>query len=248
MARKINIGALFIALCLSTPVYAAIAILDAPASNELEDCDPCAVNMTISAGSDRIFMCAVGAEDSSSPAATAVTFNSIAMSSAIAATTPTASNSIELWYLLDASLPAPGTYSVSVDFADSTIDFGITCWSVSGAAQGPPKDTDLFTSDSTNTATLSLSGVVISDWTFTAAIFNNTGATWTHGTDQTEMSDFAFGAATASVVMSTTREGGEAAPSSTAAGSANRFAMVAAVWAEAGAAAVPSVIPRRRAQ
>lgn len=227
-----------LALLFAQPAWAAIAMLDAAANSEQEDCDPCAANMTISAGSNRIFMCAIAAEDATNYNISGVTFNAVAMTPAVQAESPTDNNITELWYMLDASLPAPGTYSVSVDFTESVIEFGMTCWSVSGAAQTTPKDTDLFESDSAENATLSLTGIVATDWIFTAASINNTANTWTHGASQTELSDFDFGA-TASAVMSTSRAAGISDPSSDFGGSANRFAMVAAAWAEAASTFVP---------
>jgi hypothetical protein len=234
----------FLASPLAVPsAQAAIAILDAPANALGEICDPCTATMTISAGSTRKFICAVGSEDTSTPAASGVTFNGITMTAAIKVTTPTDGNAIELWYLDEASLPAPGSYTVSVDFADPVGDFGMTCWSVSGIASGAPKDTDSFASDTATTATLSLTGVVSTDWVFTAAVANEQNTNmWTHGGTQTEMSDLPFGAAP-SATMSTSRAAGQAAPSSTENGSAVRFAMIAAVWAEVAAKSVPGYRP-----
>lgn len=227
-----------LALLFAQPAWGAIAMLDAPANSETENCDPCTASFTISAGSNRKFLCAIGSEDVSTPLASAVTFNGISMAMAVQATSTTDPNGIAIWYLDEASLPAPGSHTVSVDFSDAVVDFGITCWSVSGIASGVPKDTDSVSSDSLNTATLSLS-VVASDWVFTAATINNTSNTWSHGGTQTELSDFDYAGAVPSAAMSASRAAGEAGPSSTFGGSANRFAMVGAVWAEAASTFVP---------
>lgn len=239
---------LILALLFAQPAWAAIAILDAPADNEQEDCDPCAANFTISAGTNRIFMCAIAAEDQVDYDISGVTFNAVAMSLAAQAESPTNNNIVEIWYMLDANLPAPGAHSVSVNFTESVIDFGMTCWSVSGAAQTTPKATDVSDAaacggscDSTLTATLSLAGIVATDWTFTAATHNAAANTWAHGAGQTEMSDFCFGQTVASGCMGTSRGANISAPESTTSGAtgANRFAMVAAAWAEAASTFVP---------
>lgn len=227
---------------LVAPAWAAITILDVAASNEAEDCDPCnPLSITISAGTSRKTVCGIAAEDATNYNLSGVTIGGVAAQLAIAGESPTDNNIGEIFYLdlgSDNSVLSPGVHAVSADFTESVLEFGITCITLAGIAQGAPKATNPSVSDSLNTATLTLVGVLSTDWTFTLATINNTANTFSHGSGQNELSDFEFGA-TPSATMSMSYEAGEAAPQSTFGGSANRWVMVGAVWAEAASTAVP---------
>jgi hypothetical protein len=222
------------------PAFGAWAILDAFTTATGEDCDPCTANFTLSAGSNRKYVCAIGAEDGATVYdISGVTYGAVAMSLAAQAQSPTDNNIVEIWYLDEASLPANGSNALSVNFTEAVTDVGMTCGSISGISSGIPSDTDTSASDSASTATLSLTAAA-SDLVLTAATGSIGTSTWTHGASQTERADFTFGA-TPSGAMSVSTGSGVTGPSSTMTNGPGRFAMVAAVWAEAAAA--PSVIP-----
>lgn len=221
---------LALSLLVVSPTWATIAILDPPITSESEACDPCTfASIPVSAGTNRKFIVIVGSEAASARTITGVTYNGVAMSSVVES--EATANRVAIYELNDASIPAPGSYTVSVNFSASVVDVGIIAFSISGVDQIVARDTDAFTSASANTATLSLVGVLSTDFTVAAVTMNSTSTSWTYQAGATELAVNAFGA-TPSAAMAAAYELGEAAPSLTTTATVNRFVAVAATWAE----------------
>lgn len=221
---------------------ADISVLDAPATIELEDCDPCTfASFTLSAGSNRKVVCLLATEAGTSADNTvSATFGGSAMTLAIAAASTTAFNRVNIWYVDELDLPAPGSHSFVVDGNAPLEDLAATCLTLAGVAvetltdagAGSPTDTDTFSSDSAAAATLALSANA-TDWSFQICNHNdNTGAdnSFTHGAGQTEMSDVTFAGTANTALIGTSREAGETSMTCTSSQPADRFASAGAVW------------------
>ena len=104
-------------------------------------------NHTIGSGTDRILIVAAAAEDfpGATLAVQSVTYDGVGLTRAISRQIPdftTGTDIAELWYMLDAQLPAAGTYTVRVSLADTTT-LGLAGGSLSftNAKQAAPEDT-----------------------------------------------------------------------------------------------------------
>lgn len=211
--------------------HAVAAIHDAASTGVSDSTLTITKSFTTTTGARKLLAC-VAVEDNSFNV-TSVTWNGVAMT-ALANNTKTPDvNGFAGIYYLDS--PAIGTFDVVATSDASVNEWGITVLSLSGTATGVG-DGDSSASDAATTATLALAGVLATDFVFTCAMTGAATATWTHGANQNELSDFAFGAV-AGAASSTSWELGEAGPSSTASNS-SRFVLVGAAF--------PAASSRRR--
>ena len=120
---------------------------------------------TIGGGSNRLLLVGVEVEDASSTDAvvSGVTYNGVAMTratSAIAGTT--FFMNVEVWYLLEASLPAAGTYTVNVTTTGTTDNRIGGSYSIADMKQTGPEATNTQTSN-TGPATMNTSVTTVTD-------------------------------------------------------------------------------------
>ena len=197
---------------------------------------------TLVAGLNRIILIGVGGETTladSSPIwyATSVTYGGVAMTQAVrAATTETAAgysnNSSELWYILEADLPANGLNTIQVNGAgpNSTVELFGTCTAYSGVYQAAPAINGVFVnavapSDTiTNTISSPKGSLVRSSY-----VCGNVG-TWTVGGSQVEIYDAAQTTTSFGACELVGAVGNETSFSTTFVSGANRLTRVIAIF------------------
>ncbi len=106
---------------------------------------------TIGSGSNRILSVGTQCEDTvaANMVVQSVTYNGVGMTRAGNKITGTSTRlSVELWYLLDANLPASGTYNVVVTYTGSVSDRIAGAISIARAKQAAPEDVNSSTAAS----------------------------------------------------------------------------------------------------
>ena len=110
---------------------------------------------TIGGGSDRILLYSFASETAGTGDVTNVTYNGVALT--YSTYTATASESrVEFWYMLEAALPAAGTYTVTATIAGTGTSFvhGASSWE--GVHQTTPFGTIVTNTGSTSTPTVTV--------------------------------------------------------------------------------------------
>lgn len=191
---------------------------------------------TIGGGSNRVLAVMVLVEEGSGGPKTVsgVTYDGVAMTLAGAiATTEAANVDAELWYMLEADLPAAGAHDVVVTLS-SALSSGCAIFaatSIADAAQAAP----IVATNRTNTDGTTFSTPVVTvaanSWALDVVAGNNAN-TWTADGGQTERTDQQAGGTAATMGTSTkvVAAAGSTTLGWTAAGSQGRFAQVVAVW------------------
>jgi parallel beta-helix repeat protein len=100
---------------------------------------------TVGGGSDRLLVVCIAVEEDSFDAnVSTVTYNGVAMTNAVDRIVGSTTDlNVEIWYMLDASLPPTGSYDVVITCPDivGTSDILASAISVTGAAQAGPEAT-----------------------------------------------------------------------------------------------------------
>jgi hypothetical protein len=175
---------------------------------------------TIGGGANRLLVVAAGAESwiAGGLAVESVTYNGAPLTKAIAQPVGSGpSDNLELWYMLEANLPAAGTYEVRVEFVDTTsLGLGGGSMSFTYAKQTAPE----ATSSKQAEGSLSLIRTTITTATDSAliidAVMHGDFGTFSPGTGQTERLDFTVNGATGFQLAASTKGTALSGPDSTA--------------------------------
>lgn len=192
------------------PPVSNIALLGTAATGTANTTTTVSATHTLSSGTKRIAIAFVSFYQSTATSCTGVTYGGVAMTKIGNSGNHTnVFRDISAWYLLDASLPANGSKTVTATLSASSANLNIHVFTIQYAAQAayeqsPTPGTYLATSSATST--ISLTTVAANAWAFSGAACDAT-STYTHGTGQTEITDTSYtGASSASITMSTSYE------------------------------------------
>ena len=141
---------------------------------------------TIGSGSDRILLVIVHIEQTS-PNISAATYNGQSMTLAVSDTESV--NQSAIFYLLDADLPAAGTYTVAITTNESNADNDLAAAiSLTGVKQAAPEDTASQTATSGTGLSTSITPTA-GAWVVESYQSSNPGVTLNPTSDQTEWRD-----------------------------------------------------------
>jgi uncharacterized repeat protein (TIGR02543 family) len=197
---------------------------------------------TLGAGADRLLVVGVAVEDTGSTGAdanvTSVTYNGVALAAVPSSKIFGGGTGIiqtQLFYLLNASLPASGTYSVTVNFQGAVDGISAGAVSLTGAGQAAPQPAatkvDTSGADAISTA---ISAAVAGSWAVDVVGSGNSGS-FTAGTGQAERWDIAASGMTGATSTKALSAAGSTTASWTHSG-ANRLAHSLAVVSPSGTA------------
>jgi hypothetical protein len=184
---------------------------------------------TLVAGSNRMIAVCIGIEHSG-VTVNSVTYGGRTMTRAVSyeASSSGVYMLTQIWYLLEANLPANGARTVTVTATangGSISEVSAFCAEYNGVKQSAPEDTDGVSQYSGNTITNTISPSTNS-WVISSSGAGDVGS-WTAGSPQTEVLD--FGGTTSCYSVAELRgASGQTALSSTYSGTVNRLARVAA--------------------
>lgn len=139
---------------------------------------------TLSAGSNRIAIVFVACN--SVRTITSVTYGGVACTLITTAPT-TGGERLAAYYLLEASLPANGAKTVSVQFSGAT-DYNLACFTIQDAKQQAYETSNSSYSASATTIQTSITTVAANAWAISGALVDGT-RTFTHDTGQNEITD-----------------------------------------------------------
>lgn len=184
---------------------------------------------TLVAGENRLVAVYIGLENGDTVNITGVTYGGNAMTRAVSAsTTPSGFRDVsEVWYILEANLPANGSQTVAITGSGtaSSPEINALAAEYTGVKQQGPEatDADAQTSGATITSTISPSSGA---WVLSSLSAGNTGS-FTHSDSQAELIDFNDAS---SVFSAAELRGGsgQTSVSSTYTGTVNRLTRAAA--------------------
>lgn len=187
---------------------------------------------TLVAGDNRMVVVCIFYENGDAIDVTSVSYGGQAMTKAVEALTGTTGFRFltEIWYILEADLPANGSNTVAITDAGTLSSFEVSsfCAEYTGVAQtGTVDDTDGFAETSSADAIIENS-VTLTDnaWVVSSFGCGNTGSWTAHNNSQVEVYDFAD-ASSAHGVAELRGANGETTLTSTFSASANRMARAA---------------------
>ena len=172
VSQKLSVVATM--LCFASPVFGQISFDSV--SSGTTTATTLTFSHTIGGGVDRLLVLSVaveGATPANAEITGSPTFNGVALTKAIDRVTGTSFGmNVELWYMLDANLPAAGTYTVSITASSSDeISGGVV--SVSGAEQQPPEATGSNADEQTGSSTIQ---TTVTTTTTNAWLFDGVGS------------------------------------------------------------------------
>lgn len=161
---------IILSLLICTPCYGAIAYDSVSAR-----CESGWITNTwshaIGSGSNRILV--VGVPQEGGGNVTGVTYNGTALSKVIEVAN--GSNTVELWYILEADLPSAGSYNIVVTASSNIVGYCIGV-SLSGVKQEAPEVSTSNTASSSGTITSSITTLTDTAWIVDAISCGETGA------------------------------------------------------------------------
>lgn len=208
----------------------AITLLGTPASAAATS-----VNYTLPAGSNRIVI-GIACFEQSGVTVDSATFGGQAMTAPFATVYLDGGgtrNGLRIFYILDADLPADGARSFAPSFSSAPGDSLLTVIGIEGAKQQAPEATGTATATSTTLISKAVTSLTNGAWFISGATGNLTGITWTHGSGQTERSDFTSASATACSSTEEVSTAGSETTSHTASSSLGRLVQGVVVFAQA---------------
>lgn len=141
---------------------------------------------TIGGGSNRLLIIGAFNESGTAPTIDSATFNGVSATAVGAQVeNPSDSHHLRMFYLLEADLPAAGSYTAAWA-GTNTSDEGIGATSYSGVAQTAPDDVQSNSSDAAGDSTLNFTGTSLGGLGVDAVLCNG-ARTFTEGTNQTAL-------------------------------------------------------------
>lgn len=211
----------------NTYVPPAVTYLGTAAFNTSAGAPSVSATFTQSAGSNRVAVVVV----SCSAAATISSVTYAGASMTVVRDTANAGERLAMYYILEASLGADGSKTVTANFSAS-VRSGIHVFTIAGASQGAPEASDKTNSDSATTLSVPLT-CSAGAMCVTGVNCSDTTATISHGSGQTEILE---SISTSHAVFASSYESvssGSNTQSSTQNKAATRMCFVAASFAPA---------------
>jgi hypothetical protein len=190
--------------------------------------NPMTLGHTIGGGTNRLLVVGISAECNEGITVTGVTYNGQALTKAASVQADTGTvGTADLWYLLEAGLPAAGTYNVQVTTSGYTAK-SVGAISLAGVAQQAPEASNTNTNVGPDYISTSITTLTDGAWVVDVVEQGNAGA-FTPDGGQTEQYDVQ---ASSSTGAASTKEMATAGATSTGwSASANRLAHVVAAFA-----------------
>jgi hypothetical protein len=144
-------------------------------------------------------------------------------------------NTVVMWSILEADLPAAGDYDIKVTFDDTFAnnnDVGICAVSYTDITQDAPRDTAVAINN--GVALISDSLTVVTGDLMLSVVGNGGSTTYTHGTGQTELVDQQPSSSTQAVTEELATASGSHTVSHTASSAPSRHIMACASFAPSG--------------
>lgn len=163
------------------------------ASSDVAASSTLAFNHTIGGESNRLLVVGVSTEAGSGAYdVDSVTYDGVPLTPSVA--NPVGSSTLanaEIWYMLEASLPAAGTYQVAITTSTGASEIHAGAISVYGAAQQPPEATATNDDAAAGWDTISTQIVTLTDnaWVFEAVGTGNAVSDWLPTSGQDERYD-----------------------------------------------------------
>ncbi len=183
---------------------------------------------TLVTGSNRLVVVCLGSEHNGITVS-GVTYGGNAMTLAVSYESPAAGTKMltQIWYILEANLPANGAKTVTVTATGITtgLEVHALCSEYTGVAQIAPEATNGVSQTSGNTITNTISPSANS-WVISAAGAGDVGS-WTHGSPQVEVLD-SNGSTSCYGVAELRGASGQTSLASTYSGTVNRLVRVCA--------------------
>ena len=188
---------------------------------------------TLVAGSTRLVIVCFGSEHNGITVS-GVTYGGNTMTLAVSFETPASGTKFlsQIWYILEANLPANGAKTVTITATGSTtgLEVNAFCSEYTGVMQGAPEATTGVSQTSGNTIINTVSPSTDA-WVISAAGAGNVGS-WTHGSSQVEVLDF-NDASSCFAVAELRGASSQTSLSSTYTGTVNRLVRVSASFTKA---------------
>jgi prepilin-type N-terminal cleavage/methylation domain-containing protein len=197
-------------------------------SSTTSTANPMTLSHTIGGGTNRLLVVGISAECNEGITVTSVTYNGQALTKAASVQADTGTvGTADLWYLLEAGLPAAGTYNVEVTTSGYTAK-SVGAISLAGVAQQAPESSNTNTNVGPDYISTSITTLTDGAWVVDVVEQGNAGA-FTPDGGQTEQYDVQ---ASSSTGAASTKEMATAGATSTGwSASANRLAHVVAAFA-----------------
>lgn len=185
----------------------AISLLGTAATASANTATTVSATHTLSAGSNRIAIVFVSFYKSTSFECTGVTYGGVTMTKITNSGNHTSVfRDISAWYLLEASLPANGSKTVTATVGSSSPNLNIHVFTIQDAKQQAYEVSGTYLATSSNTSSISITTVANNAWAFSGAAIDAL-TSYTHGTGQTEITDTSYaGALSTNMTMSTSYE------------------------------------------
>ena len=208
-------------------------------STDVSSDNPQTFTHTIGGGTNRLLVVGISAECNEGISVTSVTYNGQGLTKAASAVADTGTvGTADLWYLLEADLPAAGTYNVEVTTSGYAVK-SVGAISLEGVAQQAPEATNTNTNVGPEYISTSITTLTDGAWVVDVVECGNASA-FTPDGGQTERYQEA---GSSSQGAGSTKEMATAGSTSMGwtSASANRLALVAAAFAPAAAASSPLI-------
>lgn len=218
-------GAGTVSALVDVDIYSAtlqIELLGTGATGSTAAATSVSATHTLSSGSNRIAIACVYVQTNT---VTGVTYGGVAMTQLGVATG--SNERCYIYYLLEASLPANGSKTVTASFSGSSAA-QISVFTLKNAKQSAPGTAVTNTSAAAATLTVDLTVTYASSFGITAA-GQAAGGTFTHGTGQVEITDNAAGLGALATSYEDFTTTGTMTQSSTTTAGANRMVMIGTV-------------------
>ena len=191
---------------------------------------------TLGAGNNRLLVVGIGVEGTFPTQAdvTGVTYNGVALTKAV--DHDVGIQNTEIWYLLEADLPAAGSYTVQVTTAGAPISINAGGISVTGAAQSGPEAANSNDDGQIGSLTIQTNITTVTNgvWVFDSVGSGNAITGFTADADQLERFDVVGSSSAAAGSTELVPTAGSATLGWTTDSASNRLSHVLAAFAPAG--------------
>lgn len=192
------------------PPTSNISMLGTAATGTNNSSTTVSTTHTLSSGANRIAIAFVSFYKGTALSCTGVTYGGVAMTKIGNSGDHTSVyRDISAWYLLEASLPATGSKTVTATISGSSLNLNIHVFTIQDAAQtayeqSPTAGT--YSSASSATSSINITTVAAKAWAFSGAA-GDAISSYTHGAGQNEITDTSYtGASSTNITMSTSYE------------------------------------------
>lgn len=192
------------------PPVSNITMLGTAATASANTATTVSATHVLTSGSNRIAVVFVSFYKGTSFECTGVTYGGVAMTKiGNSGNHTTVYRDISAWYLLEASLPANGSKTVTATVGSSSPNLNIHVFTIQDATQAAYEQTPTagtYLNSSSATSSINITTVAANAWAFSGAAAD-ASSSYTHGTDQIEITDTPYtGASSTKMTMTTSYE------------------------------------------